>query len=776
MPRMNGFELLARLKSHPILKSIPFILLSARAGDEARVEGLQAGADDYLVKPFSARELRARIKTHLDLGRLRGELERLVQQRTAALAESERRYRLLADLAPVGILQADPTGQIEFTNDRWWHIVGRDRQHYHPTDWESFIHPDDRTLMSTNWSNALSKIQPFQIECRCLTEGGSIVHVMTEGVPDVVLKSDGHTEHRGWYLATIDVSERKALEAERLDGLRNAEAEQRKRAEEAEENRRHQEMFIDMICHEIRNPLNGVINNADLLRLNLQSRRTLCKSLWKTAQTHADLIPPALAQSTWTQWTQDLEAIDAIEMCTRHQKVITDDVLNLSKLRSERIVLAPIPCSPEQVTMAVIRMFSAEFRRKKVECTAYRVHGHLPDPPPPNTTLLNTHYVTPIKPNSQTRTVLIDPDRLSQVLFNLVSNAIKFGNTNPRLDPGIATPFSSLPCVMHSRITIFLEYTWGPPVLPLSSCVASTSPSTVPLPSSSASLSHSTPSTLFLSTNTTTSTTTNPTTTRHTTPPTHLLITIHDNGKGMTETDQSALQASTPANLKTYRDYSSNALGLFICKQFVDIMGGWISAERCAEGTEIRVCFLVGDGSVSPPPPPPPSSSSFSPTLALSSLSSFTSPSLPTLDRKSQSDSPPPQDTHPTNLSVLIVEDNLVNQRVLKRQLDLAGFKSQVANNGAEAVEMTEKEEFDVVIMDLEMPVMDGLEATQRIRAREAHLPRSLRHTPILGLSGNARLEFQEKALGVGMNRFMVKPYDRKELVGCLVGLVDQGW
>ncbi|KNC99582.1 PAS domain S-box protein [Spizellomyces punctatus DAOM BR117] len=753
MPRMNGFELLARIKSHPILKSIPFILLSARAGDEARVEGLQAGADDYLVKPFSARELRARIKTHLDLGRLRGELERLVQQRTAALAESERRYRLLADLAPVGILQADPTGHIEFTNDRWWHILGRDRTNYHPTDWESFVHPDDRTLMSTNWSNALSKLQPYQIECRCITEGGSIVHVMTEGVPDVVLKSDGTTEHRGWYLATIDISERKALEAERLDRLRNAEAEQRKRAEEAEENRRHQEMFIDMICHEIRNPLNGVINNADLVRLNLRSRRTLCEILWKIAQSHADLVPPALAQSTWTQWTQDLEAIDAIEMCTRHQKVITDDVLNLSKLRSERIVLAPIQCSPEQVTLAVIRMFSAELRRKKIECTAYRVHGHLPDPPPPKTTLLNTYHVTPITTDSQTTTVLIDPDRLSQVLFNLVSNAIKFANTNPRLDPGIATPFSSLPCVMHSRITIFLEYTWGAPVLPLSSalspsssssCVASTSPS------------HSTQCPPPHST--TTATITNSTTTHHSTPPTHLLITIHDNGKGMTETDESALQASTPANLKTYRDYTSNALGLFICKQFVDIMGGWISVERCAEGTEIRVCFLVGNVSVSPPSP-----------LVLSSSST----SLPSLDRKSVLDSS--QDLPPTNLSVLIVEDNLVNQRVLKRQLDLAGFKSQVANNGAEAVEMTEKEQFDVVIMDLEMPVMDGLEATQRIRAREAHLPRSLRHTPILGLSGNARREFQEKALGVGMNRFMVKPYDRKELVGCLVGLVGQG-
>jgi len=90
MPKMNGFELIDALRSDPSLQKIPVIILSARAGEEAKVEGLKAGADDYLVKPFNARELLARVKTNLDLHRTRHqetikELEKMVAERTAEL-------------------------------------------------------------------------------------------------------------------------------------------------------------------------------------------------------------------------------------------------------------------------------------------------------------------------------------------------------------------------------------------------------------------------------------------------------------------------------------------------------------------------------------------------------------------------------------------------------------------------------------------------------------------------------------------------------------------
>ncbi len=74
MPEVDGFQLLNTLRTDPVTRSIPIILLSARAGEEATVQGLQAGADDYLIKPFSARELMARVETQLQMSRLRQEL------------------------------------------------------------------------------------------------------------------------------------------------------------------------------------------------------------------------------------------------------------------------------------------------------------------------------------------------------------------------------------------------------------------------------------------------------------------------------------------------------------------------------------------------------------------------------------------------------------------------------------------------------------------------------------------------------------------------------
>ena len=94
MPGLDGMELLAALRADQRTARVPVVLLSARAGQEAAVEGLAAGADDYLVKPFSARELLARVGAHVELGRVR--------------REAEERFRAMADLAPALIWVAAP--------------------------------------------------------------------------------------------------------------------------------------------------------------------------------------------------------------------------------------------------------------------------------------------------------------------------------------------------------------------------------------------------------------------------------------------------------------------------------------------------------------------------------------------------------------------------------------------------------------------------------------------------------------------------------------------
>src|ERR1700753_1373103 len=134
MPRLDGFGLLRELRADPAMRGLLVILLSARAGEEARVEGLAAGADDYLVKPFAARELLARVEGSIRLARQRREAaererqletELIAERGRAALRESEalrlvseEKYRRLLAQAPEAILVLNDGGRILEANPK----------------------------------------------------------------------------------------------------------------------------------------------------------------------------------------------------------------------------------------------------------------------------------------------------------------------------------------------------------------------------------------------------------------------------------------------------------------------------------------------------------------------------------------------------------------------------------------------------------------------------------------------------------------------------------
>jgi signal transduction histidine kinase/DNA-binding response OmpR family regulator len=108
MPHLDGFELLRELRADPQTRMLPVILLSARAGEESRVEGLAAGADDYLIKPFSARELLARVTAHLRMARVRQEAERTVQDSEDKLRTRNARLVLLSEALQHLLSSKDP--------------------------------------------------------------------------------------------------------------------------------------------------------------------------------------------------------------------------------------------------------------------------------------------------------------------------------------------------------------------------------------------------------------------------------------------------------------------------------------------------------------------------------------------------------------------------------------------------------------------------------------------------------------------------------------------
>lgn len=199
MPRLNGFELLQELRNDPRLSGLPIIMLSARAGEESRVEGMQAGADDYLVKPFSARELLARVTAHLQIARLRKESERAVR-------ESEERFRALVNATSDVIYRMSPDWS------EMWHLEGQQfisdtRQ---PTrNWlQKYIHPDDQTHVLQVVQQAVEGRLPFKLEHRIIRADGTMGWTSSRAIP--LLDLDGNILE--WFGAASDVTPRKEAE------------------------------------------------------------------------------------------------------------------------------------------------------------------------------------------------------------------------------------------------------------------------------------------------------------------------------------------------------------------------------------------------------------------------------------------------------------------------------------------------------------------------------------------------------------------------------------
>ena len=119
---------------------------------------------------------------------------------------------------------------------------------------------------------------------------------------------------------------------------------------------------------------------------------------------------------------------------------------------------------------------------------------------------------------------------------------------------------------------------------------------------------------------------------------------------------------------------------------------------------------------------------------------------------------------------VLLVEDNAVNQMVAESLLERRGFDVVVASNGREGVDAFQRERFDLVLMDIQMPEMDGFEALAAIRAIEEPTGR---HTPVVALTAHALKEDRERCLAAGMDDYLSKPIEAAKLYETIRGVLD---
>jgi CheY-like chemotaxis protein len=207
--------------------------------------------------------------------------------------------------------------------------------------------------------------------------------------------------------------------------------------------------------------------------------------------------------------------------------------------------------------------------------------------------------------------------------------------------------------------------------------------------------------------------------------PVALRFTVVDTGIGIPETDLVRIfDAFTQVDGSATRRFGGTGLGLAISSQLVRLMGG-----------RLEVASVVGKGST------------FSFVLAFGIADAQ---SLPTVRspfaRASLANRP---------LAVLLAEDGAVNQLLVKRLLEKAGHTVTVVDTGAQAVEAVARTHYDVVLMDIQMPGMDGLEATISIRSREMN---GERRVPVIALTAHAMEGDRDRCLAAGMDGYISKP------------------
>jgi PAS domain S-box-containing protein len=201
MPGLDGVELLARLRADPQTSTLPIVLLSARAGEESRIAGMQAGADDYLIKPFSARELLARVESHMKMARFR-------RDAIDTLRESEARFRNMADNAPFMIWVTEADATCTFLSRSWYDFTGQTSETSLGFGWLDAIHPDDRAAVRSAFLTANARCEAFRLEYRLRQHDAEYRWALNAAAP----RFGEQGEFLGYIGSVIDITERKHAE------------------------------------------------------------------------------------------------------------------------------------------------------------------------------------------------------------------------------------------------------------------------------------------------------------------------------------------------------------------------------------------------------------------------------------------------------------------------------------------------------------------------------------------------------------------------------------
>jgi len=318
MPIMDGFALLRAIREDQELQTVSVIMLSARAGEESKIEGLAAGADDYLVKPFSARELLARVDAQVQMANVRGQTEKM-------LRESEERFRTMADSSPILIWMTDSAGRVLFVNRTYREFLGITAEQAKDLDYTQFIHPDDRDRYLAAFIAALDARQTFHHQVRLRRVDGEWRWFESRGNP--LIDAAGNTT--GFIGSSPDITDiYQSQQALRELGQRKDE-------------------FLANMSHEIRSPLTAIMGYADILLSRLND-------------------------------SEDIECLRTIKESGDYLIEIINDILDLSKVEAGKLVLNIQPISVHALLSEVQILMNGRARQKGL-LLSLRYDGILPE-------------------------------------------------------------------------------------------------------------------------------------------------------------------------------------------------------------------------------------------------------------------------------------------------------------------------------------------------------------------------------------------------------------
>jgi PAS domain S-box-containing protein len=358
MPHLDGFGLLRAIRGDSTLLGTPVVLLSARAGEESRVEGLEADADDYLIKPFAAPELLARVATHVKMSKLRRDTaEREERMRGEAalereklraseerLAETSRLYgelqqrdaqlqlqvELLQQL-PVSAWTLNPDGTPDFVNRVWLEFAGQtlDFVRSHPEAWMTAVHPEDRETAAKTFREGVRSGRGFAFETRSrrAQDGTYRWHLQ-----QAVVLRDSVGKSVKFVGTTTDIDNQKRAE----EALRQAQGDLA---------RIHRVTTMGelaaSLAHEIKQPITGAITNVTtcLLKLgreepNLDEVRAIVTRIGRDVERTAAIINRIRAQ--FEKGTANQQILDVNGIIPETIALLRDEVVRCHiSLRTE---------------------------------------------------------------------------------------------------------------------------------------------------------------------------------------------------------------------------------------------------------------------------------------------------------------------------------------------------------------------------------------------------------------------------------------------------------